>query len=147
MSTQKRERRRRPKSLERAGGWDRTGSTHIARFVQVVAGGETALLWSMIWSAWAWMATKFLRKDQTTRHCVRLESFPAELAVSPPSRARGRLVRQLAARGTPASPGHPAIHLPSGTAFSLLTLPQAPAYCCRAERQDGKRDLYILNAA
>jgi hypothetical protein len=142
---------------DRAGGWYQPDSSQIARKVWERAGGRTAPLWSILWSALAWMATQFLQKDQPLRHYVQPD-LAAELAGSPPplrafaSRACGRLLRvhlarQLAAPGLPASPGHPAIPLPSGFVPSLLTLPYAPADDCRAERHDGKRDLYILNAA
>jgi hypothetical protein len=167
MSTQKRENwcapptntsRREPgcrsqrTPLDRAGGWDPKGLSHFARQARERVCGGTAPLWSIFWSAWAWLATKFLHKDQTYRHFVQPE-FTTELSGSPPRmRACGRrfrryLARQLAARDLPASPCRPASPLPSGFAISPPTLPHVPAHLVRAERHDGKRDLYLLYAA
>ena len=170
MSTQKREsrtpstdsiqgvrsRRKDGTYPERAGGRVFTGPSKAARHVWGFAGGLTAPFLSALGLIWVWVATNFLHKDQPYRHRVQPDSA-VELPGSPsPPRASGRLLRQrlarqrldsIATRGFPASPGHPAIPLPSGFAPSLLTLPLAPADFLRAERHDGKRDLYLLYAA
>jgi hypothetical protein len=153
-------------SPERARGRHLTGSSKAARFVGGFAGGLTASFISVFGQMWAWLlfvgnhkpletselATKFLHKDQPLRHCAQ-PHFAVELPGSPPSlqacgpRLREHSARQLAALGRPASPGHPAIPRPSEFATSPLTLPHAPVDPLRAERQDGKRDLYLLYAA
>ena len=150
----------------RAGEWESTDPSQAARHVWKFFGGLTALFMSVFGLMWSWfhlgdqgkslgareLATKFLHKDQPYRHCAQ-SHFAVELPGSPPPlRARGRrlcqhLARQLSALGLSASPGHPVIPLPSEFATSPLTLPHAPADFLRAERQDGKRDLYFLYAA
>jgi hypothetical protein len=151
MSTQKRVGRRHD-APKRAGGRLFKDPSQVARHVWAFAGGVTAPFMSTILLAWSWAATKFLHKDQPYRHLVQPE-FAVELPGSPPPlRASGRLLRhhlarQFTARGVPESPGRPAIPLSSGFATSLLTLPAVPADIRRAERHDGKRDLYLFDAA
>jgi hypothetical protein len=116
----------------------------IARFVFMLAYGGTAPLKSIFWSMWAWLATKFLRSDQPIRQLVQ-PLLKANRRGSPPSGAGRR-----AAFGTQASPRSslPPIPFPSGFATLHLPLPQAPVgYRHWAERYDGKRDMYFLNAA
>jgi hypothetical protein len=151
MSTQRRVSCRQG-APERAGGWAINDPSQVARHVWAFAGGVTAPFMSTILLAWNWMATKFLQKDQPYRHRVQPQ-IKAELPGSPPPpRVRARqlcrhLARQLTSPGEPESPGHPAIPLSSGFAPSPLSLPHVPADFRRAERHDGKRDLYLLYAA
>jgi hypothetical protein len=135
-----------------------------ARYGCADAGGVTAALRLTFWSMWAyfhpgdehlspgaaeWLATKFLQADLQIRQAVRLV-FTAERTGSPPSFRTGRPLHWLAALGAPVSPRSslPPIPFPSGHSCLHLTLPQAPvAEQRRAERYDGKRDLYFLHAA
>jgi hypothetical protein len=157
MSTQKRESRwQRKNSTERMGVlggqfWSRGRTirndprpTHVARFVCAVANGQTAPLVSILWSAFAWMATKFLRSDHLLGQLVR-PVLQADRRGAPTPRVRSR-----AALSTQASPRSslPHIPYPSGSARLHPTLPHAPAgYRRRAERYDGKRDMYFQHAA
>jgi hypothetical protein len=175
MSTQKRESRwQRMSCAERAGALgipgDRLSSpgrqarslpsvAHIARYVCAIANGRTASLLSILWSAWAWFhpsgkasppgapelpATKFLRSDRPIRQLVQ-PVLTVNRRGSPPSWAGRR-----AALGLPASARSSLPHIPSpsGLARFHLTLPQAPAGIHRrAERYDGKRDMYFQHAA
>jgi hypothetical protein len=107
----------------------------------------TAPFTSMVLWAWAWLATKFLHKEQPFRHSVQ-PNFYAEL----PGAAPPRRPSQAAVRGTPGCPRSslPPMPVLSGFAPSFLTLPYAPTARQgehRAERYDGQRDLYFLNAA
>ena len=157
MSTQKRENRWQRKSCtERMGvlggqSWSRGRitrndpcPTHVARFVSVVANGQTAPLVSILWSAFAWLATKFLPSDHHLGQLVR-PVLKADRRGSAPPRVPNR-----AALGTQASPRSslPHIPYPSGSLRLHPTLPYAPAgYRRRAERYDGKRDMYFQHAA
>ena len=151
MSTQKRVSCRQG-APERAGGRAINDPSQAARHVWAFAGSLTAPCMSTILLAWSWMATKFLHKDQTNRHRVQPQ-LEAELpGIPPPQRARVRglrrhLARQFTSPGVPESPGRPAIPRSSGFAPSQLSLPHVPADFRRAERHDGKRDLYLLYAA
>jgi hypothetical protein len=137
---------------KRAGGRVIKDPSQIARYVWAFAAGLTAPFTSTILLAWSWAATKFLHKDQPYRHLVQ-PAFAVELPGSPPPhrvrvrQLRRHLARQLTARSVPESPGRPAIPLSSGFAPSPVTLPYVPAKIRRAERHDGKRDLYLLYAA
>ena len=116
----------------------------IARYVYTVANGRTAPLLSIFWSAVAWVATKFLLSDHPTRQLVR-PVLMADRRGSPPPRARSR-----AALGKQASPRSsiPHISYPSGFGRVHPPLPQAPdGPSRRAERYDGKRDMYFQHAA
>jgi hypothetical protein len=157
MSTQKRESRWQRKSCtERTGvfggrSWPSGRTTrndprptHVARFACAVANGQTAPLMSILWSAFAWMATKFLRPDHLLGQLVR-PVLTADRRGAPPPRVRSR-----AAMGTQASPRSslPHIPYPSGSACLHPTLPHAPeGHRRRAERYDGKRDMYFQHAA
>jgi hypothetical protein len=157
MSTQKRESRWQRKSCtERTGvlggqSWSRVRifrndprPTHVARFASAIANGQTAPLVSILWSAFAWMATKFLRSDHLLGQLVR-PVLKADRRGSAPPRVPNR-----AALGTQASPRSslPYIPYPSGSARLHPTLPHAPAgHRRRAERYDGKRDMYFQHAA
>lgn len=162
MSTQKREcrsipgteicrrgyrRRQQPlDSAERAGENGTLVSAPFARHVCALAGGGTAPLWSIVWSALAWLATKFLQSDQPLGKRVR-PAFEAERTGSPPPPPSAC---RLAVLGKPVSPRSslPPIPFPSGYPRLHVTLPQDPAADQRrAERYDGKRDLYFLYAA
>jgi hypothetical protein len=160
MSTQKRESYwQRMSCSERAGAWKYSSPAHIARFVCAVATGQTAPLLSILWSAWAWfhrsdeilspgtkrLATKFLQSDHLIRPLVR-PVLKADRRGSPP----------LGAGRPEASPRSslPHIPFPSGLARFQRTLPQGPigpqapaGYHRRAERYDGKRDMYFQHAA
>jgi hypothetical protein len=129
---------------------------HIAQYVCAAAKGRTAPLLSIVWSALAWAATKFLHSDHHIRELVR-PVLQADRGGSPPPRVRSR-----AAMGKQASPrssiphisypsGLVRIHriLPQGSIGQLVPIgPQAPAgYRRRAERYDGKRDMYFQHAA
>jgi hypothetical protein len=157
MSTQKRESRWQRKSCtERTGvfggqSWSQgrtTGNdprpTHVARFASAIANGQTAPLVSILWSAFAWMATKFLRSDHLLGQLVR-PVLKADRRGSAPPRVPNR-----AALGTHASPRSslPYLPYPSGSPGFHPTLPHAPAgWRRRAERYDGKRDMYFQHAA
>ncbi len=163
MSTQKRESRtalaiesrRRPFGTP----WQRAICTECApaagtRFpasdairIRAAATGTTAPFMSMVLWAWAWLATKFLHKEQPSRQSVQ-PNFRAEL----PGDAPPRRLSQAAVRGTPGCPRSSLSPLPvlPGFAPSLLTVPYAPVARQgehRAERYDGQRDLYFLHAA
>ena len=157
MSTQKRENRWQRKSCtERTGvlggqSWSRGRTagndfrpTHVARFASVIASGQTAPLVSILWSAFAWLATKFLPSDHHLGQLVR-PVLKADRRGSAPPRVPNR-----AALGTQASPRSslPHIPYPSGSPRLHPTLPHAPAgHRRRAERYDGKRDMYFQHAA
>ena len=157
MSTQKRESRwQRTSSSERTGVpggrfWPRGRATrndprptHVARFACAVANGQTAPLISILWSTFAWMATKFLRPDHLLGQLVR-PVLKADRRGAPPPGVRSR-----AAMGTQASPRSslPHIPYPSGSPRLHPTLPHAPVgHRRRAERYDGKRDMYFQHAA
>ncbi len=157
MSTQKRVNR-----SQHIGCTDRAGvgcfplPAHVARYAAMVANGRTAPLLSILWSAWAWVATNFLHSDHHTRQLVRPVS-PADRRGSPPPPVRSR-----AAQGKPASPRSSIPHIPypsglvsihrtspQGALRRLRRLaPQAPdGQHRRAERYDGKRNLYLQHAA
>ena len=160
MSTQKRENRwQRKTCTERAGVRVYPHPAHSARNACAIANGGTAPLLSLLWVAWAWfhssdkdlspgapgwLATNFLQSDHHIRQLVQ-PALEANRRGSPPPWA-GR----HAAFGTPASPRSSLspIPFPSGFAPLLLPLPQAPVgNRRRAERYDGKRDMYFLHAA
>ena len=130
---------------ERAGARDDSSPAHIARFVCAVAGGGTAPLWSTFWSAIAWLATKFLQSDYLIRQLVR-PVLKADRRGSPPP-----WVRLRAALGKQASPRSSIPHIPYPSGFARIHLPlppQAPdGLRRRAERYDGKRDMYFQHAA
>ena len=130
----------------------------IARCFCAAAKGRTAPLVSILWSALAWVATKFLHSDHHIRQLVR-PVLVADRTGSPPQAARNR-----AALGKQASPRSsiPHIPYPSGLIRIHRTLPQvsigphgpiepqapvAPHGGHRAERYDGKRDMYFQHAA
>ena len=165
MSTQKREyrsspvtetchrlfrfRRQRTSSTERARRQGRFISTLFARHGCAGAGGGTAPLDSIVWSLWVWLATKFLQMGLPIGQRV-LPVFSAERTGSPPPLGACRPLIWLGGFGASVSPRSslPPIPFPTGTTRLHLTLPQAPAaYQRRAERYDGKRDLYFLHAA
>jgi hypothetical protein len=147
MSTQKRDNRSQLiKSTERAGGGCFPLPAHIARYVCASAKGRTAPLMSILWSALAWAATKFLHSDHHIGQLVR-PVLKADRRGSSPPPARSR-----AALGQQASPRSsiPHIPYPAGFAHPHRTLPHAPTTRhggFRAERHDGKRDMYFQHAA
>ena len=160
MSTQKRENRwQRITCTERAGipgapgdrasssglsGWALPSPANVARYVCAIASGGTAPFMSMVLSVWVWLATKFLQTDQPIRQLVR-PALKAHRRGSPPPGACRHAVL-----GTLASPRSslPPIPFPPGFAPFRLHLPQAPAgYRRRAERYDGKGNMYLLYAA
>jgi hypothetical protein len=145
MSTQKWVSRwHRTSGTERAGEGSASGSLAIARHVRAIAGGATAPLVSIVWSAWAWMATNFLRWDFLLRQLV-APARKARLSGFPPPR-----VSRRRAFSKPVSPRSsiPHIPLPIGLACLHRILPQAPAgNHRRAERYDGQRDMYFQHAA
>lgn len=134
---------------ERAGGWGTLLLPPYSRYSCAGASGGTAPLFSTLWSVWVWLATKFLPADISIGQLVQ-PAFSAERTGSQPPFGACRPQFLHWARGASVSPrsSHPHIPFPSGPAFLHLTLPQAPAADQRrAERYDGKRDLYFLNAA
>jgi hypothetical protein len=145
MSTQKRENRwQRMSCTERAGAGSFPLPSDLARYVCAIANGGTAPLLSIFWSAYAWLATKFLQTDYPIRQLVRPVPT-ARHRSSPPPR-----VGRRAALGIQASPRSSLPHISrlSGFAHFRRSLPQAPAgNHRRAERYDGKRDLYFQHAA
>jgi hypothetical protein len=172
MSTQKRENgttpatttcRRGPRyrwqrmgCTERTGAWKSPHPAQFARYVCAVAIGQTAPLLLVLRLAITWLATKFLQSDHLIRPLVR-PVFKADRRGSPPLRA----VRRTAL-DTQASPRSSLPHIPFPTGFAGLhrTLPQDPGrpqglvgpqapagYHRRAERYDGKRDMYFQHAA
>jgi len=157
MSTQKRVSRSQPNNCtDRAGVGCFPIPAQIARYVCAAANGRTAPLMSIVWSAFSWMATTFLLSDHHIRQLVR-PVFEADRRGSPPPRVRCR-----AALGKQASPRSsiPHISFPSGLSgihrslpldpigLPSLVGPQAPdGHRRRAERYDGKRDMYFQHAA
>jgi hypothetical protein len=151
MSTQKRvNRSQHIKCTDRAGVGCIPLPAYVARCVYAVAKGRTAPLLSIFWSAMAWVATKFLHSDHLTRQLIR-PVLEADRHGSPPPR-----VRSCAALGKQASPRSsiPHIAYPPGFAGIHRTLPQSPfglqarnGHSRRAERYDGKRDMYFQHAA
>ncbi len=145
MSTQRRVSRwHRLICMERTGeGWP-SGSLQVVRHVYASASEGTAPLMSIVWSAWAWLATKFLPSDRPLRQLV-----PPVRKVPRPGILPSRASRRVAF-GKPVSPRSslPHIPLPSGTAYLYRPLPQAPdGNHRRAERYDGKRDMHFQHAA
>lgn len=146
MSTQKRvNRSQQIKCTDCAGVGCFPLPVQIARYVCAAANGRTAPLMSILWSALAWVATKFLHSDHHIRQLVR-PVLKADRRGSPPSRARRR-----AALGKQASPRSSIPHIPYPSGFARIHRslpPQAPdGYSRRAERYDGKRDMYFQYAA
>jgi hypothetical protein len=148
--------RSQPECTNRAGVGCIPLPAQIARYVCAAAKGETAPLVSILWSALALVATKFLHSDHHIRQLVQ-PVLEADRRGSPPPRARSR-----AALGKQASPRSsiPHISYPSGFAGIHRSLPrgavgqrgpvvpQAPdGDHRRAERYDGKRDMYFQHAA
>ena len=146
------------KCTDRAGVGCVPFPAQIARYVCAAAKGETAPLLSILWSAMAWVATKFLHSDHHKRQLVR-PVLAADRRGSPPPRVRSR-----AALGKQASPRSslPHITYPAGFASIHRTLPQGATGPhgpigpqswdvrrggLRAERYDGKRDMYFQHAA
>ena len=139
-------------------------STLFARHDCAGAGGGTAPLDSIVWSlrvcfhpsdeglslgAPEELATKFLLVGLPNGQRVR-PVFSADRTGSPPPLGACRPLIWLGAFGASVSARSslPPIPFPTGTTRLHLTLPQAPAaYQRRAERYDGKRDLYFLHAA
>ncbi len=145
MSTQKRENR-----------WQHTSCTErtqvgsfplpspIVRYVCAVADGGTAPLLSIFWSAMVWLATNFLQSDYPIRQLVPPVTKAQHRGSPPPQ------VGRLAVLGIQASPRSSLPHISRLSGFVQLhrPLPQAPyGKCRRAERYDGKRDLYFQHAA
>ncbi len=131
----------------------------IMRLLCASANGVTAPLLSILWSMWAWFhssdrdqspgtpfrtATNFLQSDRPLRQLVQ-PAFRAGRRGSPPFGVGCR-----AAFETLASPRSSFLFVPfpSGLERFHLSLPQFPAgYRRRAERYDGKRDMYFQHAA
>jgi hypothetical protein len=142
-------RRQRMSCTERAGRWGKLLSTPFARYGCAGAGGGTAPLLLTFWLMGVRLATKFLQTDLPIGQLVR-PLFTAERTASPPPLGACRPSIWHGAFGASVSPRSslPPIPFPSGTTCLHVTLPQAPAANQRrAERYDGKRDLYFLNAA
>ena len=151
MSTQKRVNRSQlTKCTDRAGVGCFPLPAAIARYVCAAANGRTAPLMSILWSALAWAATNFLHSNSHTRQLVR-PVVEADRRGSPPPQ-----VRRRAALGKVASPRSsiPHISYPDGFARIHRSLPHGPigpeapaGQSRRAERYDGKRDMYFQHAA
>ena len=129
-------------------------SAHDARF-DVLFRGVTAPLMSILWLAWEWLfsrdetsqetnyrvATKSLLSDHRSEKFARLGSRRS----SSPGGVRGpsESIPQTIPRSSPLHISH----LPARTRLHT-TLPHAPVgKVRRAERHDGKRDLYFQHAA
>jgi hypothetical protein len=154
MSKQKRDNR---SQLKRCTDRARVGCIPlpdvIARCVHMAAKGRTAPLVSILWSVLAWVATNFLPSDHPTRQLVRSALQTDRRGSLPPPQVRLRVA--MSPRSSiphiayPA--GLPGIHrtLPYGaTRPQRLLGPKVPdGYRRRAERYDGKRDLYFKHAA
>jgi hypothetical protein len=157
MSTQKRvNRSQQTRCTDRMGAGCIPLPGPIARYVCAAAKGRTAPMMSILWSALVWVATKFLHSDYHIRQLGQ-PLLKADRRGSPPPRVacRAPLGRQTAL-GKQASPRSsiPHISYPSGSERLHRILPhgpigpQAPAGSNRrAERYDGKRDLYFQHAA
>jgi hypothetical protein len=131
-------------STERARARSFPYPAHLVRYVCTVAKGRTASLLPIFWSALAWVATKFLQSDHHNGQLVR-PVLVAGRRGSPPDLAGCRA--PLGIQATPRS-SIPRIPYPSGLARLHPPLPQFPAgFDRRAERHDGKRDLYFQHAA
>ena len=161
MSTQKREdcstpatricrretwRWQRRSETEPAGARSFPSPAHLAEYVFAAANGRTASLLPIVWSALAWVATKFLQSDHQHGQLLR-PVFIHGLRGSPPGLAGCRA--PLGTQATPRS-SIPHIPYPSGPARLHPPLPQFPAarrIRHRAERHDGKRDMYFEHAA
>ncbi len=137
MSSQRRETRwQRTSCTERAEAW--SGSLRVtgARQGGAIANGTTAPPEPP--ASWV---TDSLHKDRPIEQLVGQD----DRCGTPPSRAGSR-----AAVGTPANrrSSLPHIPIPPGLASFHPASPQAPAaYSRRAERYDGKGNLYLLYAA
>jgi hypothetical protein len=152
MSTQKREDPSTPAATTgRRGAWrwqhlSRTERARVARHVCAAAEGQTAPLLSILWSALAWLATKFLQPDRPIRQLAR-PRLSAEHRGSPPPLVRSRV--SLTKQASPRS-SIPHIPDPSGLVRFHPPLPQfrtARRGGRRTERYDGKRDMYFQHAA
>ena len=131
-------------SMKRAGARSFPSPAYLARHVCAVANGRTASLLPILWSALAWMATKFLQSDHHIGQLVRPVLIAGRRGSPPDS---GGCRAPLGTQATPRS-SIPHIPYPSGLARLHLPLPQFPAgFYRRAERYDGKRDLYFQHAA
>src|SRR3569833_1841698 len=95
--------RRRTNCTERAGNQGQLVLSRLARYVCAGAGGETAPLWSIFWSAWAWLTTKFLHSDQSPGQLVR-STNKTERTGSPPPQEAHRHQQRDGANGKPVSP-------------------------------------------
>jgi hypothetical protein len=160
MSTQRRENRwQRPSCADRAGAssvlsdvnslgqriLEHVSSTPGTRFGRAVASGGTAPLLSIVWLAFAWLATNSLLSDLRTRMPVRLVLLGIPYGLPPVMRAGPRAITDTSAKRRLSIPHIP--NLPGSTRVHP-TLPQAPAGRRRwAERYDGKRDMYFQHAA
>ncbi len=131
--------------VQRAEAWGLFGSASFVQYVLRVVGGTAPLLAFFGWLG-ALVATKFLHPDQPTGQLVQPD-FETHRRGSPPpvcGPAPGT-VRGLAAILQSPFPPTPIL---SGLTRLLLSLPQAPdGLNRRAERYDGKRDLYFVYAA
>jgi hypothetical protein len=160
MSTQKREHRGQRKNCpERAQARVTPRPIHCVRLLWASARGGTVSLLSLFGVVWARFnssgkvlsldarqrtITRFLQSDRLIRQLAE-PGFTALRSNAPP----GEAVRP-AAFSTPASPRSslPPIPFPSGPEYFHHSLPQAPAgKRRRAERCDGKRDMYFIHAA
>jgi hypothetical protein len=91
MSTQKRDNRSQPiESTKREGVGCIPIPAHIARYVCAAAKGRTAPLMSILWSALAWAATKFLHSDHQFRQLVRPDPVADRRGSPPPPGAEPR---------------------------------------------------------
>jgi len=137
MSTQRRENRWQRRSCTKRVGslasWAQNG--------RAMANGGTAPLLSIVWLAFAWLATDSLQSDHRIGQLVR-----QDVRCGWPPYWVGRRT----ATGTPAASRSSSPHIPTLPERALLhrSLPQAPAGSrLWAERYDGKRDLYLQHAA
>jgi hypothetical protein len=138
MSTQRRENRWQRRSCTKRAG----SLASLTQNGRAIANGGTAPLLSIVWLAFAWLATDSLQSDHRIGQLVRQDVRRGW----PPY-----WVGRRAATGTPAaSTRSSSPHIPTLPERALLhrSLPQAPeGRRLWAERYDGKRDLYIQHAA
>jgi len=163
MSTQKRvNRSQQTRCTDRMGAGCIPLPGPIARYVCAAAKGRTAPMMSIFWSAIIWVATKFLHSDYHIRQLGqpllkvdRRGSPPPWVACRVPLGKHAALGKQASPRSSIPHISYPSVHsgihriLPQGASWPPgRSVPQAPdGDRRRAERYDGKRDMYFQHAA
>ena len=144
MSTQKPESRWQLTScIERANSRVDLSPANVARYVYAIARDLTAPLFSAIW-IWAGLATKFLLSDYHLGQLAQPVIVTERRGSPPPGAGRPSAFGRTA----PPRSSLSRISLPTGSPRFPQAWLQAPdGIRRRAERYDGKRDLYFLHAA